>query len=33
MEIGFAMVNVMNPMANMTTTVTGNLYTYFVSNN
>lgn len=30
MEIGFAMVNVMNPMANMTTTVTGNLYTYFV---
>lgn len=30
MEIGFSMVNVMNPMANMTTTVTGNLYTYFV---
>lgn len=30
MEIGFAMVNVMNPMANMPTTVTGNLYTYFV---
>lgn len=30
MEIGFSMVNVMNPTANMTTTVTGNLYTYFV---
>lgn len=30
MEIGFSMVNVMNPTANMTTTVTGNLYIYFV---
>ena len=30
MEMGFSMVNVMNPTANMTTTVTGNLYTYFV---
>lgn len=30
MEIGFSMVNVMNPNANMTTTVTGNLYTYFI---
>lgn len=30
MEIGFSMVNVMNPAANMTATVTGNLYTYFV---
>ena len=30
MEIGFSMVNVMNPAANMQTTVTGNLYTYFV---
>lgn len=30
MEIGFSMVNVMNPMANMTTTATGNLYTYFI---
>lgn len=30
MEIGFSMVNVMNPAANMSTTVTGTLYTYFV---
>lgn len=30
MEIGFSMVNVMNPNANMSTTVTGTLYTYFV---
>ena len=30
MEIGFSMVNVVNPTANMSTTVTGNLYTYFV---
>ena len=30
MEIGFSMVNVVNPTANMSTTVTGNLYTYFI---
>ena len=30
MEIGFSMVNVMNPAANTMSTVTGNLYTYFV---
>lgn len=30
MEIGFSMVNVMNPAANMTSTVTGTMYTYFV---
>lgn len=30
MEIGFSMVNVMNPTANMSSTVTGTLYTYFV---
>lgn len=31
MEIGFSMANVMNPMTNMSTTVTGNLYTYFIT--
>ncbi len=30
MEIGFSMANVMSPTTNMNTTVTGNLYTYFV---
>lgn len=30
MEIGFSMVTVMNPAANMSSTVTGNLYTYLV---
>lgn len=30
MEIGFSMVNVMNPAANMSATITGNLYTYFI---
>mgnify|MGYP002514713083 CR=1 FL=1 len=30
MEIGFSMVNVMNPTANTTSTITGNLYTYFI---
>ncbi|MBQ5560764.1 MAG: flagellar biosynthetic protein FliR [Lachnospiraceae bacterium] len=30
MEIGFSMVNVINPTANISVTVTGNLYTYFV---
>lgn len=30
MEIGFSMVNTMNPTANMTSTVTGNLYTYLI---
>lgn len=30
MEIGFSMANVMNPTTNMNTTVTGNLYTYFI---
>lgn len=31
MDIGFSMVNLMNPTANMTTTISGNLYTYFVT--
>lgn len=30
MEIGFSMVNVINPTANISVTVTGNLYTYIV---
>ena len=30
MEIGFSMVNVINPAANISVTVTGNLYTYIV---
>lgn len=30
MEVGFSMANVMNPAMNMNTTVTGNLYTYFI---
>lgn len=30
MEIGFSMVNEMNPVANMQTTITSNYYTYFV---
>lgn len=30
MEIGFSMVNMLDPVAKIQTTITGNLYTYFV---